>query len=149
MCFDFCFLDNFQLVILFNPQWSHILFLLLCCSKLYIYVMLYQLLGYVVIFVWRPYYICLCWFCYIELTQFNFLTADMNCISYTIWRCIQNQPTYQISYAYINSVSTEYYDSRISFSLILHRTTHMKKQGRLLLASVVTDYMWKLYVKYL
>lgn len=110
------------------------------------YVMLYQLLGYVVIFVSRPYYTCLCWFCYIDLTQFKFLTADMNYISYTIWRYVQNPPTYQISYVYTNSVSTIHYDSRISFSLILH---HMKEQGRLLMATVVTDNMWKLSVKYL
>ena len=51
-----------------------------------------------VIFIWRPYYTCLCWFCYIDLTQLNFLIADMNCISYTIWRYFQNPPTYQMSY---------------------------------------------------
>jgi hypothetical protein len=80
---------------------------------------------------------CLCWFCYIDLTQMNFLTADMNYISHTIWRYIQNPPTYQISYAYTNSVSTKYYDSRISFSLILHHMNHMKKQGRVLQLNLV------------
>jgi hypothetical protein len=59
---------------------------------------------------------------------------------------VQNSSTHQISYAYPNSVNTKYYD-RISFSLILHHTNHIKKQGRLPLATVDTDYMWKLYVK--
>jgi len=121
---------------------THSVFVVVLFKIVYMYVMLYQLLGYVVVFVWRPYCTCLCWFCYIDLTQLNFLTADLNYISCTILRYIQNPPTYQISYAYTNSVSTEYYDSRISFSLILHHTNHMKKQGRLLLAAVVADYMW-------
>jgi hypothetical protein len=109
---DFCFMDNFQLVIPFNPQWSHFLLLF---KIVYIYLKLYLLLGYVVIVFWRTYYTCLCWFCYIDFTQLKyFLIAALKTTFHTQFEGI--------------------------FKIYLHTQFHVPKENLLVLSIMIAQF---------
>jgi hypothetical protein len=145
MCFDSCFLDNFQLVTPFNPQ-------CFCCCVVENCVCVCNAVS-ITRVCW---YICLKALLYMSVLDLLhwFNPAEFSNSWHELY-FIHNLKVYSKSTHIPNFIclqkllSTKCYDSRSSFSSILHHANHMKKQGRLLLATIVTDYMWKLYMKYL